>query len=37
MGHATVSITADIYGHLTLDTKPEAVSVLGRVLSLASS
>jgi integrase len=32
-GHSSVSITADIYGHLTLDTKREAANRLGGIFA----
>jgi len=33
LGHSSVSITADIYGHLTLETKREAVNRLGSIFA----
>lgn len=36
LGHSSVSITADIYGHLTLDTKREAVNRLGSIFNSAA-
>jgi integrase len=34
LGHSSVSITADIYGHLTLETKRAAVERLGRIFAV---